>query len=163
MVISERLGVFINPKTGKSKQLPLDEKTLLKNFETKKTTLRINLPAPPQNKYYKYILKVHASDIDHLYHVNNSVWMRYCMDAAAEAVQNGFFKCFKRDLFSYPVKKLDCIFNSEALAGDELTVLCWQEPSLKLEDTIFFHVAKGSKDCMSCSIQFYMQHVLSKL
>ncbi len=85
------------------------------------------------------------------------------MDAATEAVQNGFFKCFKRDLFSYPVKKLVSLFDSEALAGDLLTVKCWQDRLPALKDTIYFCVIKDDTYCFFCSIQFYMENMQSKL
>ena len=139
-------------QSGKKVEISLNRHELLKQLSTKAEPLRI-VTAAPSGEIFKYDIRATASDTDMLYHVNQANWVNYCMDATAEGVLQGRFRNFKNDPFTYHTKEVKILYSAEGFPGDVLTVSIWEDQ--ETDDTLFFEVNKGDKQCVSCSIKFY--------
>ncbi|KAK3088519.1 hypothetical protein FSP39_020112 [Pinctada imbricata] len=80
---------------------------------------------PPLDAYI-YNVRVHRSDTDQNSHVNQSTYVKYCMDCATEAAMNKYYKNFDSDMCMYTTTKWEMDYIGESGAGDLLDVVTWQ-------------------------------------
>ncbi len=151
---TERTAVFLDTSTGKTSTIPKDKREFFQAFITSEKPGRVNISLP-SNEPFTMKLKVTASDTDHLYHMNQAVWLRFCIDCATEGVSHGHLRNFTQDPFSYAVKHVEILYDSEALAGDILNVACWDSGNQDEEQTLVFSVTNNGRSCVKCSVQFY--------
>ncbi len=149
---SERLVVFMDKVQGKTVELPEERKDFLRTVSSKETPLRIDPLEPPKAKAFNFDVNVKASDTDHLYHVNQASWLRFCLDCAAAATQQGFYGNVQADPLALPVRQVEVLYSAEGFAGDNLTVSSWE--SEEDDATLCFSVKKQDKQCTSCAIKF---------
>ncbi len=151
---TERTAVFLDMLTGKTSSIPQDKRNFFQTFITSEKPTRVNIPVPPSEPFTMK-LNVTASDTDHLYHMNQAVWLRFCIDCATEGVSRGHLANFNQDPFSHAVKQVEILYDSEALAGDILDVACWDTESLDKEKTLVFSVTHNGKSCVRCFVKYY--------
>lgn len=123
--------------------------------------LRIEvLPLPV--RHFRYEVRVQHSVTDFLNHVNQSEFLRYCLDAAAQASHAGHLRNFTADLFEYRVRQADLLHQGEGFPGDTLDVAVWEDE--RRTDTLHFQIMKGTQRVLFCSVSFYKDAIpLSKL
>ena len=125
--------VSINPETRRPAPLPESFKKIF-NSQPEAFQLRIT-PLKIHEHHFVYSLQVQPSDTDLLRHVNQSVYLRYCFDAAQVATSEGFFVNFSGDLFGKEVADADMLYQGEGRAGEHLRVLVWEGFSEANKDT----------------------------
>ena len=96
-----------------------------------------------QPEVFKYETKAMFSDIDFNGHVNQSVFVRWCTDAGAEAASKGFYRDFNQDLGFYDVKKMEVKYIGEGMIDEEFVVMTWQDDVIPF--TIHFQITKQGK------------------
>ena len=84
------------------------------------------VPEPVPSRHFRWRTQVRHSDDHYLSHVGNAGFFQFSLDGAAVAVQEGFMRHFKGDLFDYPVRQVDMVFQSQGFQGDDLDVLVWE-------------------------------------
>lgn len=159
---SERKLLFVNTDTNNL--VPYTEKLLKlveENRPLKKTPpFRIPVPEKP-SKVFAQRFQVLHSDSDLLYHANQATYIKYCMDCAATAQQDGKLLSFTDDIFSVPVKEVSAFYKAESFMGEELEVAMWQNDDT--HHTLNFDIAKAGKSIGSFVISFHESLVFSKL
>lgn len=150
MAAITRQIVAIDAKNRKSVPLPqgvLD--TFSGNPDAK--PLKIE-PTPCPSDAFKFDLQAVHSDTDNLYHVNQSVFIRYCMDAAAAAADQDALVGVTKDFLDYKVRDMRVLYQGELHPGNRLTVHVWQTPhpsSINLN----FQITRDSKSmCFATAV-----------
>ena len=148
LISALRQFCYIDPKTRKGIPILGDH---MENA-TEHKLIRINAEPVPA-RHFRYRLRVAHSDTDHLNHTNQSNYLRFCMDAAAEAVKTGALSNFTGDLFEYKLKDADLLYQAECHAGDELDVCLWEDET----DTnrLHFQIAKNTHDVLFSTVTYY--------
>ena len=108
-------------------------------------------PLPPQRlptpeipeAVFRYETRAIFSDIDFNKHVNQSVYVRWCTDAGAEAASRRFYKDFRQDIGVYDIEKMEVKYIGEGMLDDEFVVNTWQDKEIPF--TIHFVVTKQGK------------------
>ena len=112
-------------------------------------------PEPMPIRRFLSRLRPSHSDTDCLYQVNQSAYVRFCLDAAAAMVHGGHLWNFEGDLFAYRVRQVEVLYQKEALPGDELDVNCWEDTAVT--DTLHFQITRSDMDVLYCKISFYKE------
>jgi len=151
-----RQAVYLSPKTGQSVDVPETLRSEWKNGKNKEA-LKIAALSPSPHSF-THTVYVQDSDTDQLHHVNQAVYVRYCMDAAAAASRQTFLKNFPAhtDFFSYCVSKADILHQGEAFPGDTLKVCVWEDKTRA--DTLHFQCSRADKNILFTSLTFYMNN-----
>ncbi len=115
------------------------------------------LPSFPERPSYAftYEFRVNHSDTNMLYHANQSVYIKYFIDTAAEAAKLGHFQHVLGDPLGYRSKVIECRYLGESVAGDVLSVSVW-ENQLKTGE-LFCEIHKGKSKIWIGKIEFYHQ------
>ena len=100
--------------------------------------LRQAIPEPPKD-CFQWRTIVRFSDMDSIFHANQSVYVKFCFDCATTASLSGKLVHFTGDINSYPVLDISIDYLGESFAGDELIVVMWQDHKdvSKLSFTIY--------------------------
>ena len=112
------------------------------------------LSVPTENTYM-YGIKVSWNDIDTNNHVNYKSYVLFCLDAAMDAVKHGFYVGFFGDILKYNVKTVQVRYVNEALAGDNLTVITWQDA--QNPRVIHFSIEREGNALVQCSMEFFLR------
>lgn len=107
----------------------------------------------PKENTYKYDLKVSWNDIDGYRHVNFASYVKYCFDAAMDAVDKKFYTCFDDDILKYSVKDIESSYRGECQAGDSVTVVTWQNAQNPFK--LHFSLEKDGKVIYQSSVEFF--------
>ena len=102
---------------------------------------------------HKYALRVLWSDTDRYRHTNYQSYVRFCLDAAMDAVDKRFYVGFSEDILRYDVKTLECLYAGESVAGEEVVVETWQDVAQPL--TLLFSISNATKMLFQCSMEFH--------
>ena len=152
---NERQVIFVNSVTRKANAIP----PILEKIKDKHppTGFKVEVPAKPSNpaNYYEASVKIQASDMDQLYHVNQSMYYRYTMDSAQEAIKAGFLSNFKHDICEYDVREFHGKHISEAFAGDNISVCVWEDMDDKLSLHFEIRNIKNDSLVMYQTIKFF--------
>ena len=105
-----------------------------------------------RGRYFRHDLRVQHSDIDSYRHVNQSVYLRYCLDAAATASSDGMLEYFEGDVMGRKLRRADMLYKGECTAGDDLMVCVWEDKNEQNE--MHFLIFKEEEVVFSCSLQF---------
>lgn len=107
------------------------------------------LPKIPDNAF-KFDLIPRHSDSDRNNHVNQSSYIKFCMDAATHASLSGHYVHFNEDMCLYAPLLWTISYVGECRANDELSIYTWQsessspehiEFSILLNDRLIFHAS----------------------
>ena len=101
---------------------------------------------------YEYQVKVPWCDVDGYKHVNYLAYIRYCLDAAMDAIVNDHFTHFGGDIFGHHVRKMEVLFIKESLGGDIINVSVWQDD--KDANTLYFSMKRNDK-LFQCKMEFF--------
>ena len=146
---------YLHPETRK--MIPISGGHM-KNA-TQRELIRVHvLPVPV--RHFRHSVRVAHSDTDSGSHVNQSHYLRFCMDAAAEAAKTGALDHFSGDLFGYKLQDADLLFQAECHAGDELNVYLWEDEIKR--NRLHFQIRKKTRDVLFSTVTFY-QIIKSKL
>jgi acyl-CoA thioesterase FadM len=137
---NERQFVFIDKKTRKAQPLSQNVEKLKDQYPRNEFAVEIkSIPADP-NSVYVTTLKAAASDMDRKYHVTQSVYYRFSLDAAYEAWKVGFLQNFEADPCEYEVESFEGKYAAETFAGDQISVALWEDDVNDL--TLHFEIRK---------------------
>lgn len=126
------------------KSLELHESPQKQQFRSKTA-----LPDIPDNAF-KFRLVPNYSDMDRNNHVNQSSYIKFCMDAATHASLSGHYVHFNEDMCLYAPLLWTISYVGECRANDELSIYTWQsessspehiEFSILLNDRLIFHAS----------------------
>jgi len=102
-------------------------------------------------------MKVPWSEIDIYGHTNFQSYIKFCFDAAAEAVKSDRYATFSGDILRYNVATIQSLYISESCANDVLRVVSWQSPDDPKE--VHFSINKdddgASKTLFQSCMRFY--------
>ena len=115
-------------------------------------SMRIDVQQPPIN-HFRWRMRVRHSDIDLLNHANQSSYLEYSLEGAAEGVTQGALGGFVEDLFYYPLQEAELLHAQEAFAGEELDVRVWKDEDAEL--TIRSHITKNDLLVCHCKMTFH--------
>ncbi|XP_048731121.1 uncharacterized protein LOC125648201 [Ostrea edulis] len=99
------------------------------------------LPEIPENAF-KLVVVPNHSDTDRNNHVNQSSYIKFCMDVATHASLSGQYIHFTEDMCLYPSCQWVISYVGESMANDELHIYTWQQESAP-EQLYFSILLKG--------------------
>ncbi|XP_061181552.1 uncharacterized protein LOC133190098 [Saccostrea echinata] len=99
------------------------------------------LPEIPDNAY-KFVVVPNHSDTDRNNHVNQSSYIKFCMDVATKAALSGHYVHFSEDMCLYASLQWTISYVGESMANDELNIFTWQR-EYKPEHIYFSILLKG--------------------
>lgn len=144
--------VRISRKTRRSISFP---EWFIKSLETHESPQKQQfrsktaLPEIPDNAF-KFLVVPNYSDMDRNNHVNQSSYIKFCMDAATHASLSGHYVHFNDDMCLYAPLLWTISYVGESRANDELSIYTWQNESLSpehiefsilLNDRLIFHAS----------------------
>lgn len=91
------------------------------------------------------------SDTDFMNHVNNSSYVRFCLDCFAYAAKSNFYSHFEADC-CYPVLEIDIQYLDESYANDTLQITTWQSET-DIGD-LFFIISREHKVIVKTFLRF---------
>jgi acyl-CoA thioesterase FadM len=91
------------------------------------------------------------SDTDFLNHVNNSSYVRFCLDCYACAAKSSFYSHFEAG-FCYPVLEVDIQYLDQSYANDALQITTWQS-EIDIRD-LFFTISRENKVVAKAFLRF---------
>ena len=92
-------------------------------------------------------------DIDGYKHTNYVNYVKYCLDAAMDGMQTGYFSKLSGDITDYHVHKFSILFKGESVAKDDLKVHVWENGDNPY--ILHFEIDKDGKPIHQNTIQFY--------
>ena len=113
----------------------------------------INPPLKVPENVYNHRTTVTWSDIDGYRHTNYVVYIRFCFDAAMDAIHNGKLKGFDTDIALYHTKDMQALYKGESNAGQELNVALWQNELNPLK--LHFDITRDGESIFQATLEFY--------
>lgn len=107
------------------------------------------LPEIPKNAFQFVVVPRH-SDTDRNNHVNQSSYIKFCMDVATHASLSGYYAYYTQDMCLYAPLHWTISYVGECVANDNLHVYTWQDDdsapshiqfSILLKDRVIFHAS----------------------
>ena len=98
-------------------------------------------------------MQVPWSDIDGYRHTNYIAYIRYCDNAAMDAMEHSFLTAFQGDIYDYEIKKISLLYQKESKAGEELCVSVWEDESSPY--ILHFHVDRDGERLLENTIEYY--------
>ncbi|XP_033733253.1 uncharacterized protein LOC117322445 [Pecten maximus] len=167
LVHLESKVVNIDPETRRPSKLPSWVTERFSNFE------KIDKPIlstrqediiPPHDAF-KTVTRTRPSDMDSNFHVNFSVFYRFCTDCATEASLAGHYRHFKDDMCWFPVLETKATFLGEAPASVMLDVYSWQDTDH--EQRLYFAIYRKNERIFQASFLYSLvkstQQSISKM
>ncbi|KAK3087845.1 hypothetical protein FSP39_011420 [Pinctada imbricata] len=154
--------VRINRKTRRAAEFPSFFQEMYGVMNGKETLpfldKRIIAGQPPQDAY-TYKVLVRSSDTDRNRHVNQAMYVKYCMDCATEAAINKYYKNFDSDMCMYTTTKWEIDYIGESGTRDLLEIVTWQS----CDDLrhIGFLIRMEQKEIFRASTMFELQKQIS--
>ncbi|XP_062585930.1 uncharacterized protein LOC134247615 [Saccostrea cucullata] len=149
--------VRINRTTRRSSSFPewfYKKYAAFMNIPGHPSTEKEELPEIPKNAYKYDVIPGH-SDEDVNCHLNQSSYIRFCMDAATSASLNGYYEHYTRDMCLYPSIQWTISYVGESIAGDQLTIFTWQKEHTP--DNIQFAIERNG------NLIFYASTIFGKI
>jgi acyl-CoA thioesterase FadM len=115
-------------------------------------TEKEDLPKIPENAF-EYITSATYSDEDMNGHVNQSSYIRFCMDAATRASLSGHYDHYTKDMCLYPSLQWTISYVGESHANDQLNIFTWQEKNCP-EHIFFTMLINGKKTIFHAATTF---------
>ena len=129
------------------------------------TKSQVNASSPPvkidisddrldSNRVFRMSTKAVSSETDESQHINQSTYIKYCMDCASlAAMQGGILKGFKRDMAYYNLKTFRVEYVGELVAGNDVEVSCWED--VTRPHILYFALRKGETIITKCAGEWY--------
>jgi acyl-CoA thioesterase FadM len=112
------------------------------------------IPTGPNKTVTRYDMRVRWNDTDGYKHTNYLSYIKFCFDAAQDAVVSGKYSAFHGDILRYNVKAIEVAYKAETRANDQLTVLSWEDD----DDPYKLHFSMQKDDgtvAFQSRIEFY--------
>lgn len=153
-----RRTVGADRATKKVAALPDWWKEKYSRFSSKDQSLDLpvlRLPSDPHVPVHRHTVYVKWAETDFVQHVNYRYYVVYCFEAAMTAIKTNFYIGFYGDILNYSVRRLRALYVAEAMAGDALNVVTWQ--NLQNPNLLHFVIAKegSGKNIFQCSAEFF--------
>jgi acyl-CoA thioesterase FadM len=87
------------------------------------------IPSDPAVNLARYEMKIPWNEMDGYGHTNYLSYIKFCFDAAADAVAKNAYSAFSGDILRYNVKTIQLLFKAESRPNDMLEVVSWQSPT----------------------------------
>lgn len=114
----------------------------------------VDVPTNSKTAVARYIIQVRWSDTDAYKHTNYLSYVKFCLDAAQDAVANDLYSTFTGDILCYGVRSIDVLYKAESKVNDMLTVSSWQDDSNPYQINFSMHRTDGTNVYQS-RIEFY--------
>ncbi len=161
LVMNQRQWVMMSKTTGKAVSLSREAKAAFGEVDASVKPLYISTVSVPL-VCFKYQCLVCPSDIDTLDHTNQSAYLRFSLDGAADAVSSkGRMTSFHGDIFGYKIKYIDALYQAETHVGDTLDVYVWEDEIRN--DILYFQIMKERKSVFFSKMTFHGQLLKPKL
>ncbi|XP_077993122.1 uncharacterized protein LOC144447089 [Glandiceps talaboti] len=106
----------------------------------------------PSSNAYHYSFVVPPSDLDILLHVNNTNYLKYCMDCATFAARDRAYSIFIEDIQHYHVHTISMLYINESRLGDRLEVISWEDTDKPY--ILYFVIMKGVQEIFHSIVEF---------
>ena len=114
--------------------------------------LQVDPIEKPQDCFdYKVIVR--WSDTDAYRHTNYLNYVKFCRDAASDAVDKGYFSHLEGDLLNYSLSSMQMTYKSESLPSQELLVSVWEDG--KNSFLLHFDISRDGNTIFQSSLEFY--------
>lgn len=100
-------------------------------------------------------MRVTWSDTDSYRHTNYESYVRFCLDAAMDAVSKGFYAGFSGDILRYDVATIENLYVGECVEGQELIVHTWQDKERPRRLLFGVESAEDGKTIFQSSMEFH--------
>ena len=124
-------------------------------------TLVTAIEKPKGIKKYVRAARCGHDDIDTYGHMNNSNYVRHCLEAACEAAKLGYFSELSGNIHCKHMKEMRQLYIDQWPLGDEVTIETWQSQTDPL--TLHFDLSKGNGSIYQNSITFHKNSEIAKL
>ena len=127
LATDNRINIYVNLDTRKAEVIPDDVREKIVATSTESQPLKVqNIPETPA-RVYKQHTSSKYTDLDSLGHVNAAVYCKNFINAASNAILDGFLQGFKHEKIGcYRLEKYCAHFHSESHIGDNLIYAIWQ-------------------------------------
>ena len=155
MVLVRNVNQVVNVDRTTHKPIPISDwwRVIYGSYAVEKKSLEVAEEIVPNEKIYWYELKVAWSEIDFYQHTNYLSYVKFCFDAAMDAVSNQFYTMFHKDILNYHVKSVRSFYKGESVAGDILNIASWEDNSNPF--LLHFSIQKGSNILFQSHVEFY--------
>ncbi|ELU04801.1 hypothetical protein CAPTEDRAFT_201495 [Capitella teleta] len=129
LVNNSRKVVYVNPETFKSTTVPDRISNLVEQGKlSRRTSEKLILPEDYHSyKHYVHSIMAAPSELDHLNHVNQSVYFKYSLDAAYFAWKKGLLPSLgPNEPADWLVRRADAIYKKQLFPRDEVIITCWE-------------------------------------
>ena len=145
--------VSVDKTTRRPTPLPEWWKEKYANYSVNNKGLVIPLLTPPEEMGHTFEVRASWNDVDSNQHVNYVAYIRFCLDAAMDALVHGKFRKLQKDILAYQVKCMDIAYKKECNGGDWLRVSLWQD--IKNPYVLYFDVTKDGETLFQNTMEFY--------
>ena len=148
--------VRVDTTTRRSAPLPLEGIAPFKKAATMQSPPRFHFPntLPDQKRTFTYSLKTLPSHEDRNQHVNQSMYVMFCMDCASlAAAKGGILQKFTKDMAYYNTRKFTAEYVSEMVGGVAIDVTCWEDASDP--SVLYFVIKVGDRITFRCVGEWY--------
>ena len=149
--------VQVDLETRRLVPLPVEGLEMYRRAATASPPSRFLFPnsRPASDLSFKTSIKAASSETDLNNYVNQSVYLRYCLDCANLAVmQGGVLTRFRKDMAYYNLKRFSVEYLREIKAGDEIQVMCWEDTSRA--GVLCFLIETQQKTACRCVGEWYL-------
>lgn len=124
--------------------IPKEALDLLKSaaFHDKRYFIPKAFTSKPEDSYATNIV-VRPSDLDIYYHVNQSNYVTFMLDAAVTGARNGAYKSLKQDIAFASVDQIIVDYARELRLDECVTIATWEETSHPMK--LCFEMSSGPK------------------
>ena len=112
------------------------------------------VPSDATKVVSRYELRVRWNDTDGYKHTNYLSYIKFCFDAAQDAVVSGKYSGFAGDILRYGVKEVEMVYKAETLANEVLTIVSWQDDANPYKIHFSVHKVDG-KVAYQSRMEFY--------
>ena len=144
-------SAIINMQTRKSADIPEQKLQEIKKLCVHEVPItKVTVPQKPHKICHMSVMKMAASDMDHLQHVNNSVLYRSALNAVEAAAAAGSLGKDHSNS-DFQLAKIDVINLKEVFAGDILHAHVW----LLDRNLVGCQLERNSSSVFRCAMQFF--------
>ena len=102
---------------------------------------------------YCYQMKAHYCDVDLFGHVNNANYLKYCLEAASDAVKNKFYSKVLKNVYRCHMQDMEQLYIGQCHAGDTIAMETWENPSDPY--TLYFMMFNNGTCIYQCTLKLY--------
>ena len=93
------------------------------------------------------------SETDMYRHTNYLSYLKFCYDAAMDAMQDDYYTNFHHDILRYNTRQFTMLYRAESIGGQTLKCKTWEDDVNK--NKLYFDFTRDDKVIFQCSMEFY--------